>query len=371
MKILVTFMVVCVLAVGLVAYRVLQVRQSTPRPAPVAADQSAGAVRTAETVGPDPAKAADAAVFEAQHAAEDNSPVCSSEPTPGEAREESPEPPPKTAAQASVQTEAHQGRPGCEVHWASDDGSPAALRRLAAAREALAADPYHTGALRDELAALRLLGRWDEAQQTLKRLAEAEPDNVEVKLDYARNLTRQGLWNQAIDPLRQVVERQSDNLVAWSLLAAAHQTNGHLDAARQSWTRVIELSSDDPAAYANRGQVYVALRDWPAAAADLERSCALDPGQADQALALSQAYSQLGRYQEAKDRAADVLRRNPRNVRAMNRLAELAWQASRADPAGGRTALREALDWWQKSLAIDPNQPAIRARLEAAAEERP
>ena len=153
---------------------------------------------------------------------------------------------------------------------------PALLQRLARARETLANDPYHPGALRDELAALRALGRWQEAERSLKRLVEAEPDNLELKMEYARQLTREGYWAQAIAPLRQVVDREPDNLAAWSLLAAAHQTNGHLEAARQGWTQVIELSPEDAGAYSNRGQVYVAWRDWAHAAAD-EKSCELDP----------------------------------------------------------------------------------------------
>jgi len=248
------------------------------------------------------------------------------------------------------------------VHWAPEGDSPALLQGLARARETLANDPYHPGALRDELAALRALGRWREAELSLKRLVEAEPDNLELKMEYARQLTREGYWAQAIAPLRQVVDREPDNLAAWSLLAAAHQTNGHLEAARQGWTRVIELSPEDAGAYANRGQVYVAWRDWARAAADLEKSFELDPGQEDTALALSQAYSEVGRHAEARELARGVLTRNPRNVRAMNRLAEALWRASSFD--SDEAALNEARQWWQKSLATDPDQPAIRARLE-------
>lgn len=368
MKLTAAFVLVCAVGVAIVAVRVVRVWWQE-QAAPVAVHAEVGHVTEASTnVSAAEEDGTPGAIAEPDETAEPQTEPHDTAATAPVVAALAAEVPAETSAALVAASEtpepASTPDPTPRVHWAPEGDLPALLQRLARARETLANDPYHPGALRDELAALRALGRWQEAERSLKRLVEAEPDNLELKMEYARQLTREGYWAQAIAPLRQVVDREPDNLAAWSLLAAAHQTNGHLEAARQGWTQVIELSPEDAGAYSNRGQVYVAWRDWAHAAADLEKSCELDPAQEDTALALSQAYLELGRHAEATELARKVLARNPRNVRAMNRLAEALWRASSFD--SDEAALNEARQWWQKSLAIDPDQPAIRARLEAA-----
>ena len=252
------------------------------------------------------------------------------------------------------------------VRWARGRQKQEALRRLTAARKALADDPYHPAALADELSALRELQRWPEAADTLARLIELEPGNVQRRLEYAETLLRLELWVSAIQTLEVLVEQAPDHARAWHYLAAAQQALGYLHDARQSWSRVLELTPQDAAAHTYRGQVLLDLHEWAAAAGDFEKALELDPENVDAALNLASALLRSGREGAAQGCVRDILVRHPRHVPAVNRLAEICWLAYRADPIGKRTELDATIEAYRRSLEIDPDQPSIRTLLEAA-----
>ncbi len=344
MRLLAAFMLLCLLLAGVIVWRFLPAGDTDSQPAAAPAPTA-----TLEMPEPSPAPAA----------------VPSDTAQPGDTVQQArlpaaPAPAPEFAVEPTQVPPA-----SAPVHWA-DTSVPAAERRLAAARATLAGDPEHPTALRDELAALRALDRWSEAAQTLARLMRLEPDELDWRLQHIEAVIRQGLWAQAIDPLVQFVERQPDNARAWLYLAAARQTLGHLSEAERSWTRVLELAPDLPSARARRGEVRLALHDWAGAAEDLELAVAADPGDAGTALYLAAALAGSGREQEARRCALSLLERQPQNVRALNYLAELAWQAYLRAPQTSPQEHDAALDWWRRSLALDPAQPAIRARIAEA-----
>ena len=252
------------------------------------------------------------------------------------------------------------------VRWAADPERRRAEHRLAAAREALAVDPSNPAALRDRLAAARQLGHWAEARRMLARLAEAEPENTEIRFEYAVTLMRLSRWVDAVHTLRVVVAQQPDHGHGWYNLAVAHQALGHLAEARRAWDRAVELLPDNPDAYAQRGEVLLDLHEWSAAAADFEVALEREPEDIEAALNLSLALWKLGRLDEAQERVAGVIERHARHVPALNRMAELCWALYEMAPATNRAQREAAVAYWRRSLEIDSNQAEIEALLEAA-----
>jgi Flp pilus assembly protein TadD len=252
------------------------------------------------------------------------------------------------------------------VRWAEDGTRKAALERLAAAREELRKDPEHERALRDALAALLELERWGEAADTLAPLAASHPEEPQLHAEQAALLIRARRWIDAVDVLRTLVAVHPDDAGAWFNLAVAHQALGHLADARRAWDRTIALSPTAPA-YAQRGAVLLDQHDWEAAASDFATVLRDEPDAQDATLNLALALEKLGRRDEARDRLAAWLEHHPRDVPALNRLAELAWAAYQAVPkADRRRWCGEAADACRRSLEIDPRQPAIRDLLETA-----
>ena len=252
------------------------------------------------------------------------------------------------------------------THWAVDLRHEKVLQRLTAAREILADDPYHPTALRDELAALRELERWSELANTLARLIELEPDDVTLRLEQVEALLRTERWVGAIAPLRELVDLVPERIQVWTYLAAAQQSLGHLHDARQSWSRVLELKPDDIEACVHRGEVLLALHDWKAAAADFKRVRGLAPDNIAATLGLSRALVRIGREQEAQASVLHLLESHPNHVPAMNCMAELAWLIYQADSVGNRAQLDATITWCRNSLDIDAQQPATEALFEAA-----
>jgi tetratricopeptide (TPR) repeat protein len=251
------------------------------------------------------------------------------------------------------------------VHWPEDPQQADVLRRLDAARAALRDDPDHERALHDELAALAELNRWPEAAQTLARLQRLRPDDLDVAFDYAAVLLRLHRSVEAVALLNEVVARQPEHARAWFNLAVAHQSLGHLEEARRAWNQAITLKPTLPA-YAQRGTVLLDLHEWAAAAADFETVLKQQPDAADATLNLSLALWRSGRGEEARERLRTLLERHPDHIPALNRLAEMAWGAYQASPAGDAVLRDEAFDCWRRSLRADATQSEIQARLAEA-----
>jgi tetratricopeptide (TPR) repeat protein len=252
------------------------------------------------------------------------------------------------------------------VRWVSDPDRRRAERRLAAAREGLATDPSNPAALRDGLAAARQLGRWAEARRMLARLVEVEPENTEVRFEYAVTLMRLSRWVDAVHALEDVVAQQPDRGPGWYNLAVAHQALGHLAEARRAWDRTIELLPNNPDAHAHRGEVLLDLHEWSAAAADFEAALQREPDDVEAALNLSLALWKLGRLDEAQARVAGVIERHARHVAALNRMAELCWALYEMAPEANRAQHEAAITYWRRSLEIDQSQSAVEAALKAA-----
>jgi predicted Zn-dependent protease len=254
------------------------------------------------------------------------------------------------------------------VHWASDLRRQRAEARLAELRKILAADPYNVRAIRAALELARELGRYDEACGLLARLVRLEPDDANLRFELATLLMRLRRWLEALPHLRLVVAREPGNARAWYNLAIAHQTLAHLHDARAAWDRVAELMPENADVYAHRGEVLLDLRAWAPAAADLETALRLEPGSIDTAMNLSLALHKLGRQAEARATLLPLLARHPQHVPLLNRLAGITWALYEADPAAHEAAADEALDYCVRSLAVNANQPDIRALMERAAQ---
>lgn len=248
------------------------------------------------------------------------------------------------------------------VRWAHDSDRAAAADELKLARAALRDDPWHPWALRDELGALARLGRWSEARLTIGRLVELEPDNLEIQFEQAAILLRLGWTVEAVDVLNDIVGADPTHAQAWFNLAVAHQSLGHLDAARSAWNRTIALSPTAEA-HANRAQVHLALGDDEAAVGDLEAVLRMRPTR-DARMNLAAALMRLQRYDAAGAILTEVHENHPGYLPAVNRLVELhqaRYEASGRTDAQARAAVAQ---WCRLSLVLDPEQAEVRKMLE-------
>lgn len=374
MKLLVTFIVVCTLMVGVLAWYFI----SMPSPAKVAGTTERDGV--ADRGGPEPnatsIRQSEAASSETPGDAGATEAALPSESTPDHGLDSAsiappaaPSPaagvaPPSEPGAAPAPDDVPPGQPS--VAWPSDPALREAWRRFERAQAALREDPYHARALRDKAAAAAELRLWSELAAALARLVELAPNDSALRFERAAALIHLRQWVDAIAELNVVVAQQPQHAKGWFDLAVAHQALGHLSDARRAWDRAIELEPSAEA-LARRGEVLLDLQQWTEAAADFEAVLQEQPGAADATLNLALALAKLGRPEEARRRLLTLLEDQPRHVPALNRLAELAYAACRDDGVSADVSCAEAAEWCRRSLAITPNQPEVQALLEEAA----
>lgn len=241
------------------------------------------------------------------------------------------------------------------VRWATDPATQDALHRLERAQSALRTDPQNPAALRDQAQALIELHAWPQACDTLRALTRLEPHDTGLRFELASAYMKLQRWTDALETLKTVLAEQPEHVRARFNLAVAQQASGRLADARRAWDRCIELAPS-PEAFARRGEVLLDLHEWAAAAADFARVLDAEPTAVDAALNRALALARQGLLDEARATLLQVLERVPRHIGALNRLAELTWEACRGgDPA----ACAATVEWCRRSLEIDPAQPEI------------
>lgn len=256
------------------------------------------------------------------------------------------------------------------VHWASDISQRQAKERFIQLRDTLVSDPYNPAALEAALELADQLEWPNEACDLLTRLVRLRPEDAALRFRLATLLMQLERWLEAIPQLRLVIEHQPESPRAWYNLAIAHQALGHLSDARATWDRVIELTPENPDAYAHRGEVLLDLHEWSPAALDFETALRLEPESTpvDAVMNLSLALWKLGRLRDARDALLPLLEKCPKHVPALNRLAQITWDSFQANPVANAAQAGETADYSRRSLAVDANQPEIKALFERASQ---
>jgi Flp pilus assembly protein TadD len=192
--------------------------------------------------------------------------------------------PAQTPAPAAAQTA--QATPAAATDPSQKKASPqerAAADRLDAlsrsafwAREANL-DPTDAEAGVKLAAALRDLGRFDEAAGSVAKVLVLYPNNLDALLEAARDHVAQGKGFYALDPLRKAEALAPRDWRVYSLMAVAREQNKQPDEARAAYGQALALSPDNPAVLSNLGLWY-ASHGQPAEAETYLRRAATQPG---------------------------------------------------------------------------------------------
>jgi Flp pilus assembly protein TadD len=126
-------------------------------------------------------------------------------------------------------------------------------------------------------AALRALGKFDEAADAADRLAALYPKNVDALLESARAHIAAGHGFYALAPLRTAAKLSPKDWRPLSLLAVALEQDERPDDALATYDQALKLSPDNPAVLSNLALFY-AVRNDTARAESLLRKAAAQPG---------------------------------------------------------------------------------------------
>jgi len=185
-------------------------------------------------------------------------------------------------------------------------------------------------------AALRAMGRYNEAVEAAQQVATLDPSNIPALLEIARAYVGAGQGFYAIDPARRVQIIAPRDWRAPSLLGVAYEQVSRLEEAKAAYELSLSLSPENPAALTNLALFHAAQGD-KAQAETLLRRAAAQPGatlQVRQNLALILGLQ--GKMAEAEK----MLREDLPPAAADNNIAYLRSAVGQASPVRSWESLR-------------------------------
>lgn len=193
------------------------------------------------------------------------------------------------------------------------------------------------------------LDRTDEALEHLKAMSEAQPDNVELKLQMATVAYMKedyALMEQVLEPLTSVSAEslQGDSHLttaqAFYLMAQARWRQQDRQGATEWLTKAIAVYPEMGEAYLLRGQTLLEMGDSDGAASD-ELWLEDNYGETEEVLLLKSAIEQVkGQQEQAIATLGRVLELNPFSQPALQRRAAL--RRAVGDEAGAEEDLQAA-----------------------------
>jgi tetratricopeptide (TPR) repeat protein len=202
------------------------------------------------------------------------------------------------------------------------------------------------------------LKRFTDAVATYQKAVEIKPLDRDANMNLAMVYTQMGQPLRGLPYAQRAVEGGAD-ATAQANLGILYYTAGYNDLAIAALKKSVELNSRQPEVYANLGQLYIQAGQFEQARNTLEAARDLAPS-ATVSERLGLAYYKLKDYIRSRAAFADSLRQDPQNVAALNGIGVVCMTESLAATPADIDAAREALAYWDKSLKIKSDQPAIR-----------
>ncbi len=147
-----------------------------------------------------------------------------------------------------------------------------------------------------------LLGKAEEARQSLLEAGEADPKSSMPHLALGVSQLERGNYDEAAGQFRRAAEISPDDFRAEYLYATALRRSGnpaHREKIIASFERAARLKPDDPRPHASLGQAYFEGGRLKEAAAELEKALALDPENTTALYQLGLLYRDLGRSEDS------------------------------------------------------------------------
>jgi Flp pilus assembly protein TadD len=178
-----------------------------------------------------------------------------------------------TNAQAQPQnTDKGNAKATAAERAAADRMEP--LARAAFWASQVSADPKDGVAGVKLAAALRVLGRYQEAYDAAEHVSNAQPKNIEALLEMARVCISDGQGFFAVEPARKAIALAPKDWRGPSLLAVGLEQAGRFTEALAAHGKAMALAPRNPVVLSNAAMFYAAQGDKPQAEALLRQAVA-------------------------------------------------------------------------------------------------
>lgn len=197
-------------------------------------------------------------------------------------------------------------------------------------------------------------GDMTSAQRFLERAAQQAPGQAQVGTQLAMTRYAQGDVAAATAGLNEVLAKNPNSLEALVSLTTIQLQRQQFKEGQASADRIVKAFPKLPIGYNLRGSARLAQRDIAGAEADFRAALAQKADYADARRNLAQLLVLTNRAEEARREAQTLIAQNPKDVRAMLLMADLA---------GMRNNLNERIDWLRRAATEAPTAFAPKAAL--------
>jgi tetratricopeptide (TPR) repeat protein len=225
-------------------------------------------------------------------------------------------------------------------------------------KKILEENPADPSSLQGEIASLRMMGRFEDAESVAKKATKICNNNPGTLSELGWLYFEQGQYNNAENAFQQALtlapkDPYSHLNVAWALIRQGD--NKDFDSAADLCREALRLDPDLSEAFGCLGVVAFKKDRLREAESYLLRSIQVDPKRGYYA-DLGALYIQVGRYDDAKDAIEKVLKMNPNDAYAHIQLGSLYLHVEEIKKATGEFHIAVMLEPYNpdayKSLAI-------------------
>ena len=206
------------------------------------------------------------------------------------------------------------------------------------------------------------LNRLTEAQDAYLDALQLDPRDFKSNMNLGLVKLALGENSDAVHYLHVATEINPKSRAAWSNYAVALDAMGEYPKAEQCYRRSLELDSDNTAALLDFGTNLLLQNKTSEAITILgPLSKRLNTPMAHKRYA--DALAQSKKFDQAKEEYHTTLNLNPRYYPAFNALGDIAIDQYEKGLELDESLHSEAMDNWRKSLAVDPDQPAVTEKV--------
>jgi Tfp pilus assembly protein PilF len=222
-------------------------------------------------------------------------------------------------------------------------------------RRAISADPEFAGSYSNLALILEQNGDRKGAEDQYRRALEHDPRNAAVRTNYGGLLYTLGRYVEARAQLEQAVAIDPDYASAHNNLGAVYGRLQRDADELASYRKAVAIDPDYADVRHNLGLALIRQGSPVEGEKELREAVRIEPGYAPAHLALGRSILDRGDHGEAVAVLENAAGRLPRHAEIVALLGEARARA------GDRAGAIEALE---RSLAIRPDQPAVRQRLD-------
>jgi tetratricopeptide (TPR) repeat protein len=188
----------------------------------------------------------------------------------------------------------------------------------------------------------------------LESARKSDPTNPMVLNFLAELYTDERSYPQAKDILQKILQRDATNVPALLRIARLSLKTGQPRDALQYAERLSKLGENNAETELLMAGAYLDLKNFNAAASHLQKSLEIDPDDDATRIDLGNLYLQLNNDQKARIQFDSVLKRNPKNVQALNGIATCLFNSKN---------FQQSEEYLHKALLINARDPQTQMNL--------